>query len=70
MQKQHTVNGVFWLSLLWSVDQFIYFMLLVGFKSNRKCLIKKFIQGNNVTVTIVSSCYGHAPIKNKSSFTE
>ena len=34
---------VFWLSLLWTMDQFIYVMLLVGFKNNRKCLIKKFI---------------------------
>ena len=49
---------MFWLSPLWSVDQLIYFMLLLGFK-NSKSLIKKFIQGKDVTVTNVLSCYRH-----------
>ena len=49
---------VFWLSPLLSVDQLIYFMLLLGFK-NSKSLIKKFIQGKDVTVTNVLSCYRH-----------
>ena len=30
-------------SLLWSVGQFIYFMLLVDFISIKKCVTKKFI---------------------------
>ena len=44
MERQHLVIFfcAFWLSLLWSVDQFIYFMLLVGFKNIRKCLIKTY----------------------------
>ena len=37
-------------------------MLRLGFK-NRKSLIKKFIQGKDVTVTNVLSCYGHVSIK-------
>ena len=60
---------VFWLSPLLSVDQLIYFMLLLGFK-NSKSLIKKFIQGKDVTVTNVLSCYGHVSKKSKSSFIE
>ena len=38
-------------------------MLLLGFKNIRKSLIKKFIQGKDVTVTNVLSCYGHVSIK-------
>ena len=60
----------FWLSLLWSVDQFIYSILLVGFKNISKCLIKKFNQGKVVTVTNVLSCYVHFSVKIRSSFTE
>ena len=70
MERQHLVIFfcAFWLSLLWSVDQFIYFMLLVGFKNIRKCLIKKFIQGKDVTITNVLSCYGHVSIKKQIIF--
>ena len=56
------------LSLLWSVDQFIYFMLLLGFKNIRKSLIKKFIQGKDVTVTNVLSYYGHVSAKKQIIF--
>ena len=43
MQRQHLVIFfVCFSSLLWSTDQFIYFMLLVGFKNIRKCLIKTY----------------------------
>ena len=38
---------VFWLSRLWYVDQFIYLMRLVGFKSIQTGLIKKFILVKN-----------------------
>ena len=43
------------------------FMLLLGFK-NRKSLIKKFIQGKDVTLTNVLSCYGHFSIKKQIIF--
>ena len=42
-------------------------MLLVGFKSIRKCLIKKFIQRKYVTVTNVLSCYGHVSVSKKAN---
>ena len=60
MQRQHLVIFfcVFWL----------YFMLLLGFKIIRKSLIKKFIQGKDVTVTNVLSCYGHVSIKKQIIF--
>ena len=35
------------------------FYALLGFKNIRKSLIKKFIQGKDVTITDVLSCYGH-----------
>ena len=44
------------------------FMLLLGFKNIRKSLIKKFIQGKDVTVTNVLSCYGHVSIKKQIIF--
>ena len=39
------------------------FYALLGFKNIRKSLIKKFIQGKDVTVTNVLSCYGHVSIE-------
>ena len=42
----------------------------VGFKSVRKCLIKQFIQGKDLTVTNVLFCYGHVSLKNRSSLAE
>ena len=41
-----------------------------GFQKSQKMFVKKFIQGKDLKVTNVLSCYGHASIKNKSSFTE
>ena len=44
------------------------FYALLGFKNIRKSLIKKFIQGKDVTVTNVLSCYGHVSIKKQIIF--
>ena len=44
-----------------------YFMLLLGFK-NRQSLIKKSIQGEDVTVTNVLPCYKHVSIKKQIIF--
>ena len=67
-EAENIYKDNFWSSILCdlvpsSVDQFIYFMLLVAFKS-----IIKFIQEKDVTVTNVLSYYGHVSIKNINHF--
>ena len=49
---------------------YLFCMLLVGFKSIKKCLIKKIIQGKDLTVANALFCYGHVSLKNKLSFTD
>ena len=44
------------------------FYALLGFKNIRKSLIKKFIQGKDVTVTNVLSCYRHVSVKKQIIF--
>ena len=58
-----------WLSLLKSVDQFIYLMLLVGFKSTyQKRFNQKIYLAKNLAVTVVYFCYGHASLKGEGIF--
>ena len=43
---------MFWLSIPWYVDQFLYLMLLVDFKSIKTELIKKFMQEHIISGSI------------------
>ena len=55
------------LSLLWYLSQLIYLMLLVGFRSVKKCLIKKSVKksGSN---NIAYYRYGHVFLKRETFF--
>ena len=68
MQRQHLVMFCVCFGSLFCGSLFIYLMLLVGFKNIRKCLIKKIIQGEDVTLTDVLSCYGYVSIKKHINF--
>ena len=63
------IFSVFWLSLLWYVDQFIYLMLLVGFKSAyQKRFNQKIYLWKNLAVTIVYFCFEHGPLNRERIF--
>ena len=60
---------VFWLSLLLYVDQFIYLMLLMDFKSScQKKSIQKIYLGKNLEVAVFYFCYGHTSLKRERIF--
>ena len=60
---------VFWLSLLRYVDYFIYFMLLLSFKSicQKRFNEKNYLE-KNLKVRSVYFCYGHASLKRETIF--
>ena len=59
-----------WLSLLWYVNQFIYLMPLVGFKSiDQTSFNQKIYLGKNLAIKVVYFCNGHVSLQRERIFT-